>query len=223
MPRTKTRREEIAPETEDGLAPRAAGQQEPQSALHDSRKDDPRLAGPAARPASQGRARRRAAVAAADDARPAAAQRARSSGDRRPRYELIGKQALRPNRTHYLEDSHARPMAHGAGAANPFDAACTRRVSAARLAPTSGQVVTEFQSDSSRTDSPVRIRHAQPRSRVSEVSRECCSGRARRRAGSRYVVARAKKPNHFLMRAWSFADFTRKLSLQALRQKRRPQ
>ena len=29
--------------------------------------------------------------------------------------------------------------------------------------------------------------------------------------------------NHFLMRAWFFADFARKLSLQALRQKRRPQ
>jgi hypothetical protein len=31
----------------------------------------------------------------------------------------------------------------------------------------SRQVVTEFQSDSSRTDSPVRIRHAQPASAVS--------------------------------------------------------
>jgi hypothetical protein len=30
-------------------------------------------------------------------------------------------------------------------------------------------------------------------------------------------------PNHFLMRAWSFAVFARKSSLQALRQKRRPQ
>src|SRR5215211_5517742 len=37
------------------------------------------------------------------------------------------------------------------------------------LAPTPGEVVTEFQSDSSRTDSPVRILHAQPRSAVSAV------------------------------------------------------
>jgi hypothetical protein len=31
-----------------------------------------------------------------------------------------------------------------------------------------------------------------------------------------------KKPNHLLMHAWSFAVLARKLSLQALRQKRRP-
>ena len=36
------------------------------------------------------------------------------------------------------------------------------KVSAARLAPTSGEVVNEFQLDSSRTDSPVRILYAQP-------------------------------------------------------------
>jgi hypothetical protein len=42
-------------------------------------------------------------------------------------------------------------------AANPYHAACARRVSAAGLAPTSGQVVTQFQSAGSRTDSPVRI------------------------------------------------------------------
>jgi hypothetical protein len=33
---------------------------------------------------------------------------------------------------------------------------------------------------------------------------------------------RGKKPNHLLMHAWSFAVLARKLSLQALRQKRRP-
>src|SRR6266851_5349933 len=38
-----------------------------------------------------------------------------------------------------------------------------------------------------------------------------------------HVVRRANKPNHFLMRAWSFAVLARKSSLQALRQKRRPQ
>jgi hypothetical protein len=36
------------------------------------------------------------------------------------------------------------------------------------IAPTSGEVVAEFQSDSTRTDSPVRVLNAQPRSRVSE-------------------------------------------------------
>jgi hypothetical protein len=35
-----------------------------------------------------------------------------------------------------------------------------------RIAPTSGRIVTQIQSDSSPTDSPVRILHAQPRSRL---------------------------------------------------------
>jgi hypothetical protein len=48
-------------------------------------------------------------------------------------------------------------------------AACTRRVSAARLAP-SGEVVTRFQSDSARTDSRVRVLPPQPRSPVLKVS-----------------------------------------------------
>jgi hypothetical protein len=51
--------------------------------------------------------------------------------------------------------------------ADAHHAAGTRKVSAARLAPTSGEVVTEFQSDSARTDSPVRVRYAQPGSPVS--------------------------------------------------------
>jgi hypothetical protein len=38
-----------------------------------------------------------------------------------------------------------------------------------------------------------------------------------------YHVEGARKPNHFLTRAWSRAACARKLSLQALRQKRRPQ
>jgi hypothetical protein len=42
------------------------------------------------------------------------------------------------------------------------------KVSAAGLAPISCEVITQFQSDSSRTDSPVRILHAQPGSAVSE-------------------------------------------------------
>ncbi len=43
-------------------------------------------------------------------------------------------------------------------------AACTRRVSAAQLAPTLGKVVKQFQLNSSRTDSPVRVLPPQPRS-----------------------------------------------------------
>jgi hypothetical protein len=37
-----------------------------------------------------------------------------------------------------------------------------------------------------------------------------------------YEALRGKKPNHRRMHAWSFAVLARKLSLQALRQKRRP-
>jgi hypothetical protein len=48
------------------------------------------------------------------------------------------------------------------GAANPYHAARTRKVSAAGLGLPGDEVVTEIQSDSSRPDSPVRIRHAQP-------------------------------------------------------------
>jgi hypothetical protein len=54
-----------------------------------------------------------------------------------------------------------------AGAANPYHAALARRVSAAGLVPISGEVVTQFQSDSFRTDSPVRVLNAQPGSQVS--------------------------------------------------------
>jgi hypothetical protein len=43
----------------------------------------------------------------------------------------------------------------------------TRRVSAARLAASSGLVVAEFQADSSRADSPVRISYGQAGSPVS--------------------------------------------------------
>ena len=52
-----------------------------------------------------------------------------------------------------------------AEAANPVHAARARRVSAARLAPTSGQIVTQIQLGSWRTDSLVQILHAQPASR----------------------------------------------------------
>src|SRR6516165_5609980 len=53
-----------------------------------------------------------------------------------------------------------------AGAAKLYHAAHTRRVPR-RVCTASGKVATEFQSDSSRTDSPVRILHAQPRSPLS--------------------------------------------------------
>src|SRR5215831_19333236 len=53
-----------------------------------------------------------------------------------------------------------------AGAAELYHAAHTRRVPR-RVCTASGKVATEFQSDSSRTDSPVRILHAQPRSPLS--------------------------------------------------------
>ena len=52
-----------------------------------------------------------------------------------------------------------------ARAANPYNAARARRVSAVGLAPTSGEIVTQIQLSGSRTDSLVRILHAQPRSR----------------------------------------------------------
>ena len=47
-----------------------------------------------------------------------------------------------------------------------YRAARTRSVSAAGLSPTSGEVVTQFQLDRARTDSPVRILHGQPGSLV---------------------------------------------------------
>ena len=55
-----------------------------------------------------------------------------------------------------------------ARAAIGYHAARTRRVSAAGLAPTSGQVVTQIQLGSPRPDSAVRILYAQPASAVSE-------------------------------------------------------
>ena len=52
-----------------------------------------------------------------------------------------------------------------AGAANPYNAAArTPRVSAAGLAFTSDEIVTQIQLGGSRTDLLVRILHAQPRS-----------------------------------------------------------
>ena len=65
--------------------------------------------------------------------------------------------------------------------------------------PTSGEVVTGFQSDSSRTDSPVRVLHAQPRSPVSarqkvNVARTMASERARGCCCACFVFALQWKP-----------------------------
>jgi hypothetical protein len=54
-----------------------------------------------------------------------------------------------------------------ARAADAHHTAGTRRVSAARIAPTSGRIVTKIQSVGPRPDSPVRIRYAQPGSPIS--------------------------------------------------------
>ena len=64
-----------------------------------------------------------------------------------------------------------RSPAELAGAANPYNAARMRRVSAAGLALTSGEIVTQIQLGGSRTDSLVQILHAQPRSLVSATRR----------------------------------------------------
>jgi len=49
--------------------------------------------------------------------------------------------------------------------ADGHHAADARSVSATWIAPTSGRIITQFQSDSARTDTPVRVRYAQARSR----------------------------------------------------------
>ena len=69
--------------------------------------------------------------------------------------------------------------------ANPYNAARTRRVSAAGLAPTSGEIVTQIQSGGPRTDSLVRILHAQP---ASPVSTRQHANAAQNRAGA-FAVA----------------------------------
>ena len=74
------------------------------------------------------------------------------------------------------------------------------------------------------------IARAQPilRARVVELKSgrfDWCGHRRARFGASqvRHAALRGKKPNHLLMHAWSLAVFARKLSLQALRQNRRPQ
>jgi hypothetical protein len=51
-----------------------------------------------------------------------------------------------------------------ARAADAHHAAGTRRVSATRIAPNSGRIVTQIQSGGPRPDSPVRVLYAEPRS-----------------------------------------------------------
>src|SRR5262245_61670500 len=55
-------------------------------------------------------------------------------------------------------------------AADPFITLEREEVSATRLAPTSGQVVTQFQSSGSRPGSPVRLLYTQPPSPVADDS-----------------------------------------------------
>jgi hypothetical protein len=73
----------------------------------------------------------------------------------------------------------------------PYHAARARRVSAAGRAPISGEVVTEFQSHSSWTDSAVRILYAQPGSQVS-VSQHVNS--AQNGAAPRHFADMARSP-----------------------------
>ena len=83
-----------------------------------------------------------------------------------------------------------------AGAANPYNAAArTRRVSTAGLAFTSGEIVTQIQLGGSRTDSLVRILHAQPRSRLKpEVRKRKTPSRGLRSASHSWPYACAGGP-----------------------------
>ena len=71
----------------------------------------------------------------------------------------------------------------------PVCAACTGRVSGPLFAPTSNEVVTKLQSDSSRTDSAVRISHAQGGSRLRVAAAGRVSPSIARRAGSAAAMA----------------------------------
>lgn len=78
---------------------------------------------------------------------------------------------------------------------NWYHAARTRRVSAAGLAPTSGEIVTQIQSGGPRTDSLVRILHAQPRSRLKpEVRKRKTPSRGLRSASHSWPYACAGGP-----------------------------
>jgi CheY-like chemotaxis protein len=74
-------------------------------------------------------------------------------------------------------------------------AAPTRMVSPAGLAPTSGDIVTQIQLGGSRTDSLVRILHAQPRSRLKpEVRKRKTPSRGLRSASHSWPYACAGGP-----------------------------
>ena len=88
-----------------------------------------------------------------------------------------------------------RSPAELAGAANPHNAARLRRVSAAGPALTSGEIVTQIQLGGSRTDSAVRVRYAQPRSRLKpEVRKRKTPSRGLRSASHSWPYACAGGP-----------------------------
>ena len=95
-------------------------------------------------------------------------------------------------------------------------AARTRRVSAAGLAPTSGQVVTQIQSGSPRPDSPVRILYAQPRSRLKpEVRKRKTPSRGLRSASHSwpYACAGGHRPPVLGGRSFTIGPFYAKPEL----------
>jgi hypothetical protein len=87
---------------------------------------------------------------------------------------------LDPQNAVRLSPLKDRPL-NLARAADRRHAAGARRVSATRIGPTSSQVVTEFQSDTARTDSPVRILYAQAGRSVSAAQNvaECAGIRSK--------------------------------------------
>ena len=85
-----------------------------------------------------------------------------SAGRARPRPLAAGVERLDNQREAVGETSP------GGCSGDDSERTLQRRVSAAGIAPNSGEVVTECQSISSRTDSLVRVLHAQPRSPVSK-------------------------------------------------------
>jgi hypothetical protein len=72
-----------------------------------------------------------------------------------------------PGQTPTLQRSRTPTRACAADACKSVSRSSHAKGLRRRACTTSGKVATEFQSDSSRTDSPVRILHAQPGSRVS--------------------------------------------------------
>ena len=82
------------------------------------------------------------------------------------------------------------------GAANPHRGSSRAKGLRRQACAYSGEVVTKFQSDSSRTDSPVRILYAQPRSRLKpEVRKRKTPSRGLRAASHSWPYACARRPS----------------------------